>query len=247
MAYPGKAARRGDGRIAVGLAVQQRLNEVGCGPVDVDGVFGGQTESSVRLLQTRRGLLPDGVVGPLTWEVLFAEPRVPRTDAPVPLLRVTLEKAATQLGVRETPGTPNRGPEVDAYLRRVGLDPAGGFAWCQAFVYWCFDEAAKSLLWPNPCVRTAGVLRHWVDAPPATRVHADRAFDDPALVRPGAVFVIDHGSGRGHAGLVTAVVGGEIETIEGNTNLRGSREGDGVLARVRTLGEINVGFVDYGR
>jgi hypothetical protein len=222
--------------------VQARLVAAGCGPVDVDGVFGNETESAVKLFQTRRDLAPDGVVGPLTWSELFADAAPANDTAPSPLLAQALEVASSQKGVREK-GGPNRGPEVEAYLARVGL--GGGRPWCQAFVYWCFDEAAKALGAANPVVKTAGVLDQWAKSPIDARVYARAAFDDPRLIRPGAIFIVDHGSGKGHTGLVTRVLAGEIGTIEGNTNARGSREGDGVYEKTRTIGSINVGFVDY--
>ena len=242
MAYPGKAVRKGDPRPDVVSAIQARLVAVGCGPVDVDGIFGDETESAVKLFQTRRGLDPDGVAGPLTWSELFADAAPANATAPSPLLAQALKVATSQEGIREK-GGPNRGKEVEAYLARLGLD--GGHSWCQAFVYWSFDEAAKGLGAVNPVVRTAGVLDHWVRSPIETRVYTRAAFDDPRLIRPGAIFVIDHGSGKGHSGLVTRVLAGEIGTVEGNTNARGSREGDGVYEKTRTIGSINVGFVDY--
>ena len=224
--------------------MQVRLEEIGCGPLEADGVFGADTESSVKLFQTRRNLLADGVVGPLTWTELFAEaPRV-IDRAPPGILTAVLEMALSKEGVRETQR--NRGPEVDKFVTRVGLDPAGGYSWCQAFVYWAFDEATQKMDIKNPCVKTAGVLDHWARSPTDARVYAEPAFDNPSLIRPGAVFVIDHGGGKGHTGLVTKVVDGEVATIEGNTNARGSREGDGVYQKVRTIGSINVGFIDYG-
>jgi len=247
MAYPGGAVRKGDPRTDVVRQVQQRLDDVGCGPLVVDGIFGAATESSVELFQTRRDLQPDGVVGPITWDALFLEPPVVTDQAPTPLLKSVLATAATQLGVRETAGTPNRGPQVDEYVRSVGLDPADGYPWCQAFVYWCFAQASAALAAVNPCVRTAGVLEHWAKSPLAARVYAQAAFDDPRLVRPGAVFIIDHGGGRGHAGLVTQVISGAVATIEGNTNQAGSREGDGVYTHTRSIASIKVGFIDYGR
>ena len=247
MAYPGGAVRKGDPRTDIVRQVQQRLDDVGCGPLAVDGVFGDATGSAVALFQTRRDLTPDGVVGPITWDALFLEPPFVDNQAPTPLLQSVLDTAATQLGVRETPGTPNRGPQVDAYIRSVGLDPTGGYSWCQAFVYWCFVQASTALKVPNPCVRTAGVLAHWAKSPLTARVYAQAAFDDPRLVRPGAIFIIDHGGGKGHTGLVTQVVSGVVQTIEGNTNQAGSREGDGVYTHTRSIASINVGFIDYGR
>jgi peptidoglycan hydrolase-like protein with peptidoglycan-binding domain len=244
MPYPRRAVRKGDARTEVVRSVQARLEEVGCGPLEADGVFGADTESSVKLFQTRRNLLADGVVGPLTWTELFAEaPRV-IDRAPPGILTAVLETALSQEGIRET--ARNRGPEVDEFVTRVGLNAAGGYSWCQAFVYWAFDEAARKMDIKNPCVKTAGVLDHWARSPTGARIYAEEAFDNPNLIRPGAVFIVDHGGGKGHTGLVTKVVDGEIATIEGNTNTRGSREGDGVYQKVRTIGSINVGFIDYG-
>ena len=37
--------------------------------------------------------------------------------------------------------------------------------------------------------------------------------------------IMDFGGGKGHAGFVSAVTGNRIQTIEGNSNDEGSREG----------------------
>lgn len=247
MGYPGRAIRKGDARVELVREVQLRLVGVGCGPLETDGIFGDETESSVQLFQTRRSLQADGVIGPLTWDVLFDEPVTVNEQATSPILKASLEVALSQLGIRETKGQPNRGPEVDAYIRSVGLNPTGGHSWCQAFVYWCFDKAASTASVANPCVQTGGVLAHWAKSPRGNRVYAQAAFDDPSTVSPGAIFIVDHGSGRGHTGLVLRISAGEIDTIEGNTNERGSREGDGVYRKTRSLASVNVGFIDYGR
>ncbi len=42
LSFPGRVLRVGDADAAV-LVVQRRLNRVGCGPIDEDGVFGPQT------------------------------------------------------------------------------------------------------------------------------------------------------------------------------------------------------------
>jgi hypothetical protein len=245
MPYPGRAVRKGDSRVDVVKQVQARLDDVGCGPLGADGIFGAETESAVKLFQTRRNLQADGVVGPLTWAELFAESAPVVDHAPAGILAAALATALSQEGVRET--SRNRGPQVDQYITSVGLNPAGAFSWCQAFVYWCFDQAAQKAQIANPCVKTAGVLDHWAKCPPAARIYADRAFDDPTLIRPGAIFIVDHGAGKGHTGIVTRVFDGQVGTIEGNTNQAGSREGDGVYQKVRTIASINVGFIDYGR
>lgn len=48
----------------------QRL--LGITGANVDGVFGPMTEARVRDFQRRHGLVPDGIVGPKTWEKLLA-------------------------------------------------------------------------------------------------------------------------------------------------------------------------------
>lgn len=51
--------------------MQQQLKKTGW-DIDVDGVFGGDTDRVVRAFQRRRGLEDDGIVGRKTWQALFA-------------------------------------------------------------------------------------------------------------------------------------------------------------------------------
>src|SRR4029079_11841524 len=45
---------------------------------DIDGNFGPKTLELVKDFQQGRSLAPDGVVGPLTWAALPADPNTPR-------------------------------------------------------------------------------------------------------------------------------------------------------------------------
>ncbi|HEX7288246.1 MAG TPA: peptidoglycan-binding protein [Candidatus Angelobacter sp.] len=253
--FPGHVIGTGSPDKASVTAIQKRLNQVGCGPIDEDGVFGAQTEEAVQLFQTRfpdsRGnpLTADGRVGPMTWAALFATAPASSIQPGTNLQQKVLDFASTQLQVREQPPGSNRGPEVDEYLRSVGIDPAtGSFAWCAAFVYFCFQQASTGLGVKNPAIKDAGVLDSWrlAGIKGVHRIAASEAADTPSLVKPGMVFVIDSGGGHGHMGLIKQVDGDVLTTIEGNTNLGGSREGIGVFERVgRRISHINLGYLDY--
>ena len=127
------------------------------------------------------------------------------------------------------------------FLKSVVLGK--GYAWCMAFVYWSFDQAAKDLKIVNPLIKTGGVLKGWNDAK-CTKIKAIDSRNNPALVKPGQIFIIDHGSGYGHTGIVIAVNGGFITTIE-NTNNSQSREGIGVFNHIRKIKDVNRGFLQY--
>ena len=74
---------------------------------------------------------------------------------------------------------------------------------------------------PNPCPRTAGALHLYELAPVECR---------KPLPAPGDVFVVAHGGGKGHCGIILSCSpdGQTITTIEGDTSADGSRTGDAV-------------------
>lgn len=125
-----------------------------------------------------------------------------------------LKVAQTQIGLEEIPRGSNWGVNVKKYLLAVGIDfPA---SWCMAFVYWCINESCKVQGIKNPLIPTAGVLNQW------NNINAKFKVKVP---QPGDIFIMDFGSGHGHTGFVEAVNGDRINTIEGNSNSDGSREG----------------------
>lgn len=248
MKYPGRLIKKGESNKTIVKAIQKQLNTRGLGPIVEDGDFGNLTVSAVKLFQARTidkqgvPLVADGVIGAVTWECLFGTTSVPQADVVKKKLNEkALEIALSQNGVREK-GGPNCGPEVEAYLAAVGLGK--GNAWCMAFVYWCFNKAATELSVKNPLVKTAGVLNGW-NLATCTKVKAKDAEQNPAIIKPGYIFIMDYGHGKGHTGIVVSVEGGYINTIEGNTNSALSREGDGVFQQKRKIKSINKGFLVY--
>lgn len=258
-AFPGRVIRKGHPDAAVVHAIQDALVAAGVvlpGLQDEAGTFGDATVSAVKFFQVRsndaqgRPLKVDGVVGPVTWAALFGPAGVSAEPDSRSFPAAVIDIAAGEIGVVEDPRGSNRGRQVDEYIRAAGLDPTkGSFPWCVAFVFWCFQQAADRAERPNPMPRTAGVLDHWAKAARvagARRIRRADAIRDPLLVRAGQVFVIDTGGGTGHSGFVEAVSGGTLQTIEGNTNDDGSRDGFGVFRRrVRNVPSVNVGFIDY--
>ncbi len=254
-AFPGHVISTGSPDKNAVRSIQHRLNQLGCGPIGEDGSFGGKTEEAVQLFQARSAdqfgtpLTVDGRVGSTTWAALFALEIPATTQSETPLQEEVISTASSQVGVMESPLGSNRGPQVDLYLRSVGLNPASGsFSWCAAFVYFCFQEAASKLGVANPAIKDAGVLDCWNKAGTAGvhRIAASEAIHTPGLVKPGLLFLLKLGSGNGHMGLVEKVEGERLTTIEGNTNTNGSREGIGVFRRSgRTIPGISLGFLDY--
>jgi len=176
---------------------------------------GDSDSETVKQIQHRLTGAPlkiDGQVGSITWGVMFGASSVPSsTVAPSALTKAVIDFALTQIGVREKPPLSNRGPQVDKYIKSVGLDPPQ--FWCVAFTYFCYETAAKDLGAENPHIKTAGVLDHWQKAkskPNVVRVTKAKAVADPGLVTAGSLFIIDHGGGFGHSGIVTEVANGRL-------------------------------------
>lgn len=211
---------------------------------------------AVKLFQARhvdpqgRPLKQDGEVGAITWSVLFGAAAVASVDQAVdPLLAQVIQVAQGEEAkqVREQPVNSNSGPQVNVYLASIGLNP--GFSWCCAFTYYCFQQVAGQMKRPNPMVKTGGCLKHWQDAPSkgARLIPASDALANPGLLKPGMLFIMDHGRGMGHTGIIESVAGGLLSTLEGNTDGSRTREGGGVYRLVRKVGEINKGYIDYAK
>jgi hypothetical protein len=250
MNYPNRLIQRGEANPTLVRAIQQALNYKGCGPLTVDGIFELKTLAAVKLFQARytdlagQPLKIDGILGAITWAALFQTASTTQTlKAPNVLLEKALDVAISQVGKMESPVGSNWGKQVSEYLKSVGLYRPN--AWCMAFVYWCYEQAAKDLGRPNPLVRTGGVIGGWNHSK-AKKIHTKEAVENPSLVLPGQIFIISIGRGLGHTGIIEHVKGGILTTIEGNTNEGGSREGTGVFRRTsRKIKDINRGFLQY--
>lgn len=168
------------------------------------------------------------------------------------LANKTIREAALHIalgynGQEEVPRGSNWGPFVQACLALVGITFAA--AWCQAFMYRVYHEAAEALGVACPIFKTGGVLNCWNNTSPNNRI--TKADARPTNILPGYQFIYDHGKGLGHTGMVVEVFAdGSFSTIEGNTDPAGSRNGIGVFKRegkhARNLRDPQLkGFIKY--
>lgn len=131
----------------------------------------------------------------------------------------------SQVGQVEKPLGSNWGHPVQDYLRVVHLQQPE--PWCAAFVAWCLDSAHVA----NTINGSSGS---------AQNNHHLVYFHGQLIIamQAGDVFTIYFPSlGRiGHTGFTHRdLTDNVIETVEGNSNAGGSREGYGVFRRKRPL------------
>lgn len=156
----------------------------------------------------------------------------------------SLDTAFNYLFVREQGN--NQGKTVSRIIKNAGGKP--GQSWCMYFVYYCVDKAAKDLKIENPLGKTGSVAMQLKFAnnyfskctviPVANNYYKIKIKRGDILIFKAGVF---HKSdiGRywhGHTGFCYVQTGkDEIISIEGNTNRKGSREGDGVYIKYRSI------------
>lgn len=127
--------------------------------------------------------------------------------------------AAKEIGVRELSNN-NDGARVEAYLAYTGLKK--GSPWCASFISWVYKNAGYS------APRSA-----WSpDLLPRSRL--------TKTPLPGDVFGVYFPNLKriAHVGIVERIDGDWCVGLEGNTNINGSRNGDGVYRKRRPLKSI---------
>jgi hypothetical protein len=119
--------------------------------------------------------------------------------APSPAAQQLAECARNQVGVAEQPPESNRGPQIDEYIRSVGLDPDHQSVpdWSGAFISWCLKKAAPSLkLSPN-------VFELWLSAQQKGLAIPAADIRQTSDIRIGDIYVM--GRTVGGAGIVVDV------------------------------------------
>jgi hypothetical protein len=112
----------------------------------------------------------------------------------------------------------NRSPRIDEYLKLAELLPKDpnevGKAWCGTFVFWCYNEAAKTSGQTNPLPRATfggGSLKKWAYDHENWIVY--KAGGEEPTLEPGDIFVVLNLS---HVGMVAKPI--EDYTKAGETH-----------------------------
>lgn len=128
--------------------------------------------------------------------------------------------AEGEIGVRELTGH-NDGKRIGIYQKYAGIHP--GDAYCAAYISWVFGQAGYVRPRSGWCP----------DLFPATRL--------AKCALPGDILGIYFPDLKriAHVGLVVGQRGHWVESCEANTNVAGSREGDGVYRKVRHIRTIS--------
>lgn len=157
---------------------------------------------------------------------------------PLPKLPAALVKLARkELGVTEVNGT-NCGPRVNEYKAATNLPPDQSWPWCAAFICFLVQEALhtsgirETETFRRPVTAGAWDFINWSKAQDASTHTKLKPGHD---IKAGDIVVFTFS----HIGLAMRdAADGEVLTIEGNTDLAGSREGGGVFQKRRPLSKI---------
>ena len=147
-----------------------------------------------------------------------------------------VELAKKEVGVEEI-GRTNCGPRVNEYKSATWLPPDQPWPWCAAFIDWlvmrAMADSGQKFTFERP--RTAGAwdLENWSmkqDGSTWTKLNP-QAGD----IAAGDIVIFTFS----HVGLAIGIPSkGMVETIEGNTDGNGSRDGGGVWRKQRKISQI---------
>lgn len=198
--------------------------------VTLDASYGPGTEGAVRAFQVSLGQPGTGAVDAGTWDLLKSP--VVRALRPLAagddLGALVVRYAEQHLALHPVEvGGENRGPWVRLY---TGGKDGRAYAWCAGFATYVLRQAAESagLALPLACslacdnvAESARRRRQFVSESDLATGKVPRD-----ALRPGTLFLVRKGPGDWHhTGIVVRAEADSFETIEGNTNDDGSREG----------------------
>jgi len=215
----------------------------------IDGDFGPATEKAVLNFQKFNALPQTGSVDQSLFNLLCSPLKKAFED---PIIGNTLRELILNTAKNHLKNHPfelvinnqsNTGPWVRSYMDgNEGTD----WFWCMGFVQAILDQASSiqgknfktlmPLTYSCDTVGTIGLQKKLL-----TRYQAART--NPSIIEPGDIFLLQKTPNDWfHTGIVTAIHGDIIETIEGNTNSDGSHNGNAVMNRIRNFKQSKIDF-----
>lgn len=214
----------------------------------VDGQFGSATEKAVKNFQKAAGIPVTGIVTPDVFtalvrplQVAFQPPAKEATTRAM-VLKVAQTHLKSRAAELQSDNVQNLGPWVRSYCDGFEGSP---FKWCMGFAQTVLDIAASANdrkytdLMPQSLscdvVAMAGKQNGRLIENASIR-------KNPALAKPGDLFLIRYANMTDwfHTGIIADVDAEVFETIEGNTDVKGSSNGTGVFARVRNYHKATI-------
>lgn len=239
--FPGEFGKGKRGNAA--KRAQEWLCLHGLGLV-IDGDFGGVSEETMMRFQFDNALPATGVVDEGTWDALV-QPMLSVLVNPL-LASVSLGEGIAEFAnqhliphPREVGGQ-NAGPWVRLYMKgNEGVN----MPWCAGFVSFCMHQASEALMHPMPMGSSFSCDNLANNATGAGLFLSERdATVDQ--IPTGSIFLRrSDPMDWTHTGIVINAGTALYETIEGNTNDEGSREGYEVCERRR--GYSNTDFIVF--
>ena len=156
------------------------------------------------------------------------------------LSEALVQVALKEVGVTEVNGT-NCGPRVNEYKAATWLNPKVGWPWCAAFVAFCFREALalsgvkETKTFKRPRTASAYDFENWsMEQDNSTHTKKPHKGD----IKAGDIIVFTFS----HIGIALSSPdkNGNVRTIEGNSNPKGSRDGGAVGIHIRSLSKIYI-------
>jgi len=146
--------------------------------------------------------------------------------------------ASAEIGVEEVDGT-NCGPRVNIYKAATNLPPHESWPWCAAFACWCVRDSMahtgikETATFKRPTTAGAWDFENWSKRQDGT---TQTKREPGADIKAGDIVIFRFS----HIGIAVSSpdFNGFIETVEGNTDGQGSREGGAVLKKSRHVSKI---------
>lgn len=198
--------------------LQVGVKSLGFDPGPLDGDEGPKTRAAILAFEAAQADATKAAGGPAPKGTVAA---------------LLVEIAANQLllNIRET--SKNQGAEIAKFWTATTYPD--GYAnrepYCAAFICWLVKQAVGERKVPFSLPRSpvAYDFEKWAKA------NAGKGVSVVTTPKAGDIFTLSTAS---HVGLVVGVDGKSIITIEANTDGSGSREGDGVYKRSRSISSI---------